>query len=103
MTAVSSYVETVACPVCGGGLYDVIRPPRYPDFVTVEDLTRLYSASSNHALMDQVVRCRACSLQYVNPRLRGDLIVESYAAAEDPTFVQQNPNRIRTFRKALRK
>jgi SAM-dependent methyltransferase len=88
--------------VCAGTVYDVVRQSRYPDSLTVEGLARLYSASSSHVLMDQVVRCRDCSLQYVNPRVRGDVIIESYAAAVDPTFVLQNPNRIRTFSKALR-
>jgi SAM-dependent methyltransferase len=70
--------------------------------VSPEDLARLYSASSNHILMDQVVRCKDCDLQYVNPRLKSELIIEGYAAAEDPTFVAQNPQRIETFSKALR-
>jgi hypothetical protein len=69
--------------------------------VTADDLARLYSASSDHILMDQVVRCRNCDFQYVNPRLKPELIIEGYAAAEDPTFVAQNPQRIATFSRAL--
>lgn len=102
MSTVTSLVETIACPVCTGANHEVVRPSRYPEFVTVDDLARLYSASSNHILMDQVVRCRDCDLQFVNPRLKPDLIIEGYAAAEDPTFVAQNPKRIATFSKALR-
>jgi SAM-dependent methyltransferase len=89
--------------VCAGGKFDVVRPSRYPEFVTVDDLAQLYSASSNHILMDQVVRCRTCGLCYVNPRPRPELIIDAYASAEDPTFVAQNPQRIATFSKALHK
>jgi SAM-dependent methyltransferase len=102
MPSVSSLVETIPCPVCTGSRFEVVRPSRYPEFVTVEDLARLYSASSNHVLMDQVVRCRDCNLQYVNPRPKQELIIDGYAAAEDHTFVAQNPQRIATFGKALK-
>jgi SAM-dependent methyltransferase len=103
MLSVSSLVETIACPVCAGAAFDVVRPARYPESVDAAHLARLYSASSNHILMDQVVRCRNCGLQYVNPRPKPELILDAYAAAEDPMFVAQNPQRIATFSKALRR
>lgn len=102
MTSISSLVETIACPICSGSSYEVVRPSRYPQFVTADDLARLYSASSHAILMDQVVRCKSCGLQYVNPRPKSELIIDGYAAAEDHTFVAQNPQRIDTFGKALR-
>ena len=101
MPSVSSLVETIACPVCTGASHEVIRASRYPEFVSADDLARLYSASSHHILMDQVVRCRDCGLQFVNPRPKPELIIDGYAAAEDHTFVAQNPQRIETFAKAL--
>ena len=42
-------------------------------------------------------------MHYVNPRPAGELIVESYADAEDPAFVAQNEGRIQAFRKVLSK
>ena len=89
--------------MCTGAAFDVVRTSRYPEFVRVDDLARLYSASSNHILMDQVVRCTDCGLQYVNPRPKPELIIDGYASAEDPTFVAQNPQRIATFSKALQR
>jgi SAM-dependent methyltransferase len=38
----------------------------------------------------------------MNPRPSPDLIIESYSAAEDETFVAQNAGRIRGFQKTLR-
>jgi SAM-dependent methyltransferase len=39
----------------------------------------------------------------LNPRLRPDLIVDSYAEGEDAAFVEQDAMRIRTFTAALRR
>jgi 2-polyprenyl-3-methyl-5-hydroxy-6-metoxy-1,4-benzoquinol methylase len=64
-------------------------------------VAQLYSASSAHELMDQVVQCNNCSLEYVNPRPRADVIVGGYSDAVDPTFVAQNDDRIATFRRTL--
>jgi 2-polyprenyl-3-methyl-5-hydroxy-6-metoxy-1,4-benzoquinol methylase len=95
--------ETISCPLCGEAAFDVIKPSKYPDTIAAEDLRQAYSASSSHQLLDQVVRCRSCTLHYVNPRPQSELIIDSYSAAEDPTFVAQNQGRIRSFEKILRK
>lgn len=95
--------EGIPCPLCGQAEFDVIKTARYSGNESAADLRQAYSASSNHKLLDQVVRCRGCRLHYVNPRPRPDLIIASYAAAEDQTFVAQNAGRIHTFTKILRK
>jgi SAM-dependent methyltransferase len=95
--------ETISCPLCGGGRFEVFKPARYGEDISESELRRNYSASSNHQLFDQVVRCESCSLYYVNPRPSPDLIVESYSAAEDETFVSQNEGRMRSFRRTLRR
>jgi SAM-dependent methyltransferase len=89
--------ETIQCPICSGTGSDIVRPSAYPAGLTVAEVGKLYSASSSHILMDQVVRCHSCSLVYVNPRLNTDLIIQSYSQAEDSTFVAQNEARIKTF------
>jgi SAM-dependent methyltransferase len=102
-TVAEDLFETIDCPLCGEAGFEVVRASRYPPHVTVEDIQRLYSASSAHVLMDQVVSCRACSMHYVNPRPSAQLIIGSYEDAVDPTFVAQNAGRIATFRRALRR
>ena len=99
----TSLFETILCPLCGDAAFDVVKGSKYPTTLSVEDLRKAYSASSSHQLLDQVVRCRSCSLHYVNPRPQAELIIESYSAAEDPTFVAQNQGRIHSFEKVLRK
>ena len=95
--------ETIPCPLCGEAAFDIIKPSKYPDTIAAEDLRKAYSASSSHQLLDQVVRCRSCSLHYVNPRPQSELIIDSYSAAEDPTFVTENQSRTHSFAKVLRK
>ncbi len=80
---------------------DIVRSPRYPKGISAAELSKLYSASSAHILMDQVVRCRSCSLVFVNPRPSPQLILRSYADSEDPTFVAQNDERIKTFGRTI--
>jgi 2-polyprenyl-3-methyl-5-hydroxy-6-metoxy-1,4-benzoquinol methylase len=80
---------------------DVAHSSRYTAGITAPELRKLYSASSAHALMDQVVQCRTCALVFVNPRPDPQLIVAGYSDAEDRTFVEQNGDRIRTFRRTI--
>lgn len=101
-TSVDQLFETIACPLCGSGSWEVVRPSRYSSSMTVDDIRKLYSASSAHVLTDQVVRCPSCSLVYVNPRPATELTIAGYSEAVDPTFVAQNELRTATFRKTLR-
>lgn len=87
----------IACPLCGGDEYDVVRAAQAAPDVTA------FRASSDDKLMEQLVRCRGCELVYVNPRIDEGLLVESYASAVDPQFIAQNPERIRTFAGLLKK
>jgi 2-polyprenyl-3-methyl-5-hydroxy-6-metoxy-1,4-benzoquinol methylase len=93
--------ETIPCPLCGEAKFEVVKPSKHPEGVNENDLRQTYSASSNHLLLDQVVECESCSFHYVNPRPSPELIIESYSAAEDETFVSQNEGRIRGFQKTL--
>jgi len=92
----------VDCPVCSGGDARVLRPSSYPRDVSIDELVSAYSASSVQALRDRVVECRDCGMVYVSPRLDAALIQRGYESAEDPVFVAQNPQRIRTFANCVR-
>jgi len=94
-------IETVACPNCGGESYRTLRPASYPENLSRAELLKTYSASSDHILFDAMVQCDACRLVYLNPRIRKDLIIESYSSAVDPTFIAQNDERVATFKKSL--
>ena len=95
-----SVLEHVPCFLCGADDYDVIYPAQYDrekDF----DLVQKFRASGDELLIDQLVRCRRCGFQYVNPRLRGDLIFSGYTEGEDPAYVSQLQARERTFAASL--
>ena len=94
--------QRTCCPLCGSGESDILKPSKYPPNLTREILLKSYSASSSHLLLDQLVQCRQCTMQYLNPRPNDDIVLQSYSDAVDPTFVAQNPNRIATFEKTLR-
>jgi SAM-dependent methyltransferase len=102
MSATTNLFLDAACPVCGGRDAGEVRASRYPANIEVRELQSVYCASSDHTLLDRVVRCRACDMVYISPRLDASLIQGGYEAVEDPVFVAQNPQRIRTFAKSIR-
>jgi 2-polyprenyl-3-methyl-5-hydroxy-6-metoxy-1,4-benzoquinol methylase len=94
-------IEAVRCPNCLSESYQTIVTAGYPTNPSRSELLKIYSASSSHVLFDAMVRCDECSLVYLNPRIRADLIIKGYSDAADPTFISQNNERIATFKKSL--
>jgi 2-polyprenyl-3-methyl-5-hydroxy-6-metoxy-1,4-benzoquinol methylase len=93
-------MEHVACAVCGADDYQVVyeaRRNRNHD----RDLVHTFRASGDERLVDRLVQCRRCSFRYISPRIRGQLILSSYAAGEDPAYVSQLDAREQTFAAAL--
>jgi len=90
--------ETLPCNLCGGHEFRVVFPAGDR---SVADLAVSFRSSGDEALKDQLVACVSCGLQYVNPRLRPDLILDGYREGTDEVFVSQAPARERTFAKAL--
>jgi len=88
-------LEHVACNLCGTDDYRVVYPARY-ERAPHEDLASVFRSSGDEVLIDQLVRCKACGLQYLNPRLLRDLIVDGYRRGTDEAFVSQNHARERT-------
>ncbi|MBF0143285.1 MAG: class I SAM-dependent methyltransferase [Magnetococcales bacterium] len=96
-------VESLPCPVCDApGPGRTLVPACYPPGLTRDALKALYSASSDRTLLDRLAQCEGCGLVYLDPRVRREVILEAYTEAEDPTFIAQNPMRIRTFGRSLR-
>src|SRR2546423_8976600 len=83
-------IETVECPSCAGKQYHILQPAAYPANLSRAELLKIYSPSSDHILFQAIVQCDSCSLVYLNPRIRHDLIIASYSEAADPTFIAQN-------------
>jgi SAM-dependent methyltransferase len=93
-------LEHVACAVCGSGESDVVLGARYENEREL-DLILTFRASGDELLIDRLVKCRNCGLQYISPRLRSGLILASYAEGEDPDYVSQMEPRERTFAASL--
>lgn len=90
--------ESVPCNICGSTEFRVVTPPAERP---IGDFAVVFRSSTDEALKDQLVACASCGLQYVNPRLRSDLILEGYSEGSDEVFVSQAKGREKTFDKAL--
>ena len=95
-----SQVESVPCFLCGADDFDVVYEARY-DREKDPDPVQKFRASGDELLIDRLVRCRRCTFQYVNPRLRGDLIFSGYTDGDDAAYVSQIEARERTFARSL--
>jgi 2-polyprenyl-3-methyl-5-hydroxy-6-metoxy-1,4-benzoquinol methylase len=95
--------QKVACPVCSSKIFAVKYPGKFPENLSEEFLKQTYRSSSDQALFEQVVQCTKCETVYLNPRLKPDLIIDSYAEGEDESFIAQDAMRIRTFEKAIKR
>ncbi|MHC4322553.1 MAG: class I SAM-dependent methyltransferase [Planctomycetota bacterium] len=93
-------LEHVDCNLCGSNNYEIIYPPEY-EKANLDNLTETFRSSGDEILIDQLVRCRECGLQYLNPRLRQDIILENYSGGTDKTFISQVESRECTFAKCL--
>lgn len=93
-------LEHVPCGLCGADDCETVYEAQYDqqkDF----DFVEKFRASGDELLIDRLVKCRRCGLHYVNPRLRGDIILTGYTEGEDATYVSQLAARERTFDGAL--
>jgi SAM-dependent methyltransferase len=93
-------LEHVACNLCGRDEAQTVYEARYVD-EAARDLTRVYRASGDELLVDRLVRCAGCGLEYVSPRPAGDLIIDAYSDGDDPDYVSQAAARERTFERML--
>jgi SAM-dependent methyltransferase len=98
--ATGTQFEEVPCNVCGSDGYDVVVPSRRDPSKRV-DLETVFRSSGDEPLQDQMVRCKACGLHYVRPRLAWELILEGYKGGTDEGFVSQASFRERTFTRCL--
>ncbi|HXG55962.1 MAG TPA: class I SAM-dependent methyltransferase [Vicinamibacterales bacterium] len=96
----AAVLEHVACAVCAADNYDVVYAAESGRDADV-DHVRTFRASGDELLIDQLVRCRGCGFQYVNPRLASDVILSGYMDGDDPAYVSQLKARERTFAASL--
>jgi SAM-dependent methyltransferase len=98
--SVEPILEHVPCNLCGADNAEMVYAARNPD-TRERDLVKTFRASGDELLMDPLVRCRDCGLEYVNPRPVASDVVEAYAQGDDPEYVSQIAAREQTFGSAL--
>lgn len=97
-----SLLTKVTCNICGADDYKIIYPARYEE-ANPDDILETFRSSGDEILVDQLVQCRNCGLQYLNPRLKSSLILTGYSSGTDEAFISQNQARERTFSSSLDK
>lgn len=99
--AYTDLLTPVVCNLCGADDYRVIYPPQY-ESATAKDLLDRFRSSGEEILIDQLVRCKRCGFQYLNPHLPDTKILEGYSGGTDENFVSQAAAREKTFARSLR-
>ncbi|MBC8506392.1 MAG: class I SAM-dependent methyltransferase [Anaerolineales bacterium] len=95
-----SMLEEVSCNLCGADDFDVVYSAQYEN-AQPDEIMETFRSSGDEILVDQLVRCKICDLQYLSPRLKSDVILTGYSEGTDENFISQNPARERTFAKSL--
>ena len=83
-------LEHINCPICTSKNYTVKFYSQYKKLKNVKELINLYKSSSENKVIDQVVRCNRCKLEYLNPRVKENIIARSYKHAVDKGHLTQN-------------
>jgi SAM-dependent methyltransferase len=92
--------ENVPCNLCGSEDLETVYGAR-ADLERDSQLADKFRASSDELLTQPLVRCRQCSLLFVNPRVPSSAMLDGYATGADPAYVSQMPSRVRTFARTL--
>jgi len=94
------FLESVKCNVCGADDPEIIYPARY-ELAKPDNINESFRSSGDEILIDPLVRCRKCGLQYLTPRLRQDVIIQAYSEGSDEVFVAQAKGREKTFARSF--
>ncbi len=91
--------EDIPCNLCGSRDSVLL----YPSSLTSShpNASDFRCTSSTYGVHPPIVRCRQCGLVYANPRWTSSVVHESYAAVEDPMYVEEREGRVLTFQRNL--
>lgn len=92
--------ESVPCNLCGSADLETVYDAR-ADLERDRQPADKFRASSDELLTQPLVRCRRCSLLFVNPRFATGVMLDGYASGADPVYVSQMPARVRTFERTI--
>jgi 2-polyprenyl-3-methyl-5-hydroxy-6-metoxy-1,4-benzoquinol methylase len=86
----------VPCPLCGADDYEVRLEDRLHG-VDVDANVHYTSTSSAYGEHGRIVRCRSCSLVYMNPRPHHQDVQANYSSVEDARYLEEEQGRVETF------
>ncbi len=93
-------LENVPCNLCGADDFDIVYPATY-EKAKPDQVEESFRSSGDEILVDQLVRCRRCQLEYLTPRLNQEVIIHAYSSGSDEIFVSQAKAREVTFNRCL--
>ncbi|MBI2662854.1 class I SAM-dependent methyltransferase [Candidatus Woesearchaeota archaeon] len=100
MKQTQNVMEEVNCDLCNANDYKIIYPSQYHK-MSQQELAEKFRSSGDELLLDQMVQCNHCSLKYVNPRIKSELIIKGYSEGTDENFISQAESREKTFDQQL--
>ena len=95
-------MEYVTCNLCGHDDTRVRFPSTLPEGTPPQNVEAFRCTSPGYGRHHTIVKCQNCGLIYTNPRFTGDEILDSYAAVEDPLYLEERDGRVLTFERHLR-
>ena len=95
-------MEYVTCNLCGHDDTRVRFPSTLPEGTPPQNVEAFRCTSPGYGRHHTIVKCQNCGLVYTNPRFTGDEILDSYAAVEDPLYLEERDGRVLTFERHLR-
>lgn len=93
---------SVPCCVCGGTHHVEIYPARANEGA-LADVSPYSCATHSSRSHEQILKCLQCGIVFMRPRLTPTELVDEYADAIDPTYLEQLDARETTFRENLRR
>ncbi len=88
--------EKIICPICKSKKFEILRENLKPN-ITIAELKKFYSSSSDKKLIDQLSKCKNCDFILLNPRVKKKIVLDSYTNNPDKEFVKHNNYRLKTF------
>jgi len=103
MFNINSYLELINCPLCNSSIYSVKKKSQYSNVKNAEELFSIYKSSGDELMLDQLVSCSSCFFEYLNPRIKSEIILKSYAENKDIDHISQDKLRYKTFASSMKK
>jgi 2-polyprenyl-3-methyl-5-hydroxy-6-metoxy-1,4-benzoquinol methylase len=95
-------LQWVQCNLCGAMDAAQLYPGTIDVTAEALDPTEVFACTSSlYGRYGPVVRCRQCSLAYLNPRLSAEIVESAYEEVADTLYAREREGRVHTFSRAL--